>query len=336
MASVFKRTGNNGKWYIRYRDPQGRDVRQSTEAKTKRKAMTELARVLSSLEDGSYQEKKRQNEVGFFEIVDDFLEYGRSHKRSWDKDERSIHKLRAFFGNVLVSQIRRHHIEQYIAERRKDSPRTGKQGKPATINRELACLRTIFRRAVDSGKLASSPMRSFKLLPEDNVRDRVLTEDEYQRFVECAPEHLKPVIIMAWETGMRKGEILNLNWSQVDLKKGLIRLEASGTKTGKGRIVPISPWLHEILKPMQKDLGPVFVYKGKPLRDIRTGFHKACRDAGIQNFWFHDLRHCFVTNSRRKGVPDRIIMAITGHTTMECFKRYDSISVDDLKRAVGG
>jgi integrase len=209
------------------------------------------------------------------------------------------------------------------------------QGSPVQPSgRELACLKTIFKRAVDGGKLAISPMRSFKLLPEDNVRDKVLSEDEYQRLVECAPEHLKPVIIMAWETGMRKGEILNLNWHQVDLRKGLIRLEAGGTKTRKGRIVPISPRLDKVLRPMLKDLLPVFIYKGKLLRDIRTGFYKACKDAGIQDFWFHDLRHCFVTNSRRKGIPDRVIMAITGHQTLECFKRYDTISIDDLTRAV--
>ena len=79
-----------------------------------------------------------------------------------------------------------------------------------------------------------------------------------------------------------------------------------------------------------------YVYKGKQMRDIRTGFAVACVGADIRDFRFHDLRHCFVTRMRRQGVPDRVIMAITGHQTLECFRRYDTISVDDLRQAVKG
>jgi|GEM_PF-2087660 len=71
------------------------------------------------------------------------------------------------------------------------------------------------------------------------------------------------------------------------------------------------------------------------IRSIKTAFSIACEKADIEDFRFHDFRHCFVTRMRRKAIPDRVIMKITGHVTMECFKRYDTISVDDLKRAVG-
>jgi integrase len=87
---------------------------------------------------------------------------------------------------------------------------------------------------------------------------------------------------------------------------------------------------------MKKDIGPVFIYKGSLIRDLHSAFYRAYAEAEIEEFRFHDLRHCFVTNQRRKGVPDRVTMSITGHLTMECFKRYDTISVDDLKRAVQG
>jgi integrase len=80
----------------------------------------------------------------------------------------------------------------------------------------------------------------------------------------------------------------------------------------------------------------VFNFRRKHLTDIRTGFLSACQKAGIRDFRFHDLRRCFVTRMRRKGIPDRVIMAITGHRTMECFRRCDSITEDDLKAAVSG
>ena len=116
---------------------------------------------------------------------------------------------------------------------------------------------------------------------------------------------------------------------------GGIKLRGESTKTGRSRIVPISINLEMILKRLPRNGEYVFTYKGFRLKDIRSAFMIACKRAGIVDFRFHDLRHCFVTRMRRKGVPDRVIMAITGHQTLECFKRYDTISIDDLKQAVG-
>ena len=84
--------------------------------------------------------------------------------------------------------------------------------------------------------------------------------------------------------------------------------------------MPISPTLKKTLSRIEREGEHVFIFKGKRLKDIRTGFALACRKVGIVGFGFHDLRHCFVTRMRRKGVPDRVIMAITGHQTFECFK----------------
>ena len=93
-------------------------------------------------------------------------------------------------------------------------------------------------------------MTSFKLLTEDNVRDRVLTEEEYQRLLFAAPKRLQPIIIMAWETGMRQGEILGLGCKQVDLKADVISLSGEETKTGRKRLAPVSLVVKEtFLKP---------------------------------------------------------------------------------------
>jgi integrase len=339
MANVFKRARKDGthSWYIRYTDLEGNDVKELVDARTKREAENELANKLVKLADGTHERQLRQGETRFFEIATDFLNYGRDHKRprSLKNDVIAIEKFKRYFGDLPVKNITESMIQSYIALRRRGEDGFGKQAEPATINRELACLRTIFRRAWLNKKILENPMQGFKLLPEDNVRDRVLTEEEFQKLHLAAPNHLKPILLTAWETGMRRGEILGLKHTQLDFHKGIIYLSGEDTKTKKGRKVPMSPELKKVLKGLPKCGEFVFNFKGKPLRDIRTAFSIACEGAGIVNFRFHDLRHCFVTNKRRKGINDRVIMAITGHTTLECFRRYDTISEDDLLKAVG-
>lgn len=332
MACTFKRAG---RWYIRYLDPSGVDLRKRVNARTKREAELILAQVLQEIENNDYETLKRQREVTFFEITDDFMAYSRTRKRSSERDERTVRMLKRFFGDILCEKFYRSMVDRYIAERKTGQGRLGKQIQNSTVNRELACLKAIFRRAHMDGKIAKNPMAGFKLLEEDNVRDKVLTDEEWQRFQFASPHHFRPVSVTAWETGMRFSEIINLKWSQVDLKNEFIQLYGENTKTGKSRKVPISPFLMNTLKRLPRINEWVFNYKSRHLTDVRTAFAKACKQAGIEDFRFHDLRHCFVTRKRREGIPDRVIMAITGHVTMECFKRYDTITLDDMKQAVG-
>jgi integrase len=188
---------------------------------------------------------------------------------------------------------------------------------------------------VNEEKIAGNPMSGFKLLFEDNVRQKVLTDEEFTRLIEKAPQHIVPILITAWETGMRKGEILNLKWEQVNLQKGFITLHGDETKTGRGRVVPISQRLKSLLQGLPRNGSQVFLHRGRPMKYIRTAFNMAAKASRLKGLWFHDLRHCFVTRMRRSGVPDRVIMEITGHRTFECFRRYDTISTDDLLAAVG-
>lgn len=143
---------------------------------------------------------------------------------------------------------------------------------------------------------------------------------------------------MAYDTGMRRGEILNLRWSQVDLTKGLVRLQGVDTKTQEGRLVPLNDRLTKLLKdaihsPLRCASGHVFHRMGQPIKDVRGAFAKACRDAGLVDFRFHALRHTAVTDMRRAGNDHLTIMKITGHRTLEVFQRYNSFDEDDLKQA---
>jgi integrase len=142
---------------------------------------------------------------------------------------------------------------------------------------------------------------------------------------------------MAYQTGMRSGEILNLTWDRVDLKSGLIRLKAEDTKTDDARLVPLTADLTVSLRGLYKvrylHEPHVFLVDGNSIQSVKTAYKAACRRAGIKGFRFHDFRHTAITNMRRAGIDHLTIMRITGHKTMEVFKRYNSFLEGDLKDA---
>src|SRR4030042_240917 len=132
MANVFKRVGKDGRatWCIRYQDSSGKDIRQATKAKTKREAELLVAKAIQEIADGTYELKQRQREVKFFEICEDFMAYSRAHKRSFQRDEEHLAKLKNYFGDCLVSSIIPDSIEKYKAERLKSNNRHGKKPAP--------------------------------------------------------------------------------------------------------------------------------------------------------------------------------------------------------------
>ena len=191
--------------------------------------------------------------------------------------------------------------------------------KPATVNREIACLKTIFNKAVTNDKAERNPVMGVKLLKENNERDRILSPEEYARFLAHCPAHLKPIFKLAYYTGMRQGEILNLVWDRVDLSKAhegraFIKLKPEDTKTKEGRLVPLNQEMIEMFQAMPRGFPTVkvFTYLGKSVEAVRRSFGTACMKAGIEDFTFHDLRHTFINNRRVEGHDYFHIMANGG------------------------
>jgi len=174
-----------------------------------------------------------------------------------------------------------------------------------------------------------------KALKEHNIRDRILSYEEFKHLVSFCLPHTARIVTMAYYTAMRKGEILNLKWDRVDMKSGFIRLRPGDTKTDEGRSIPIHPELMRVLQSMPRDIrGWVFTLTGKPISDIQSSFQSACKRAGIGNFTFHDLRHTCINNWRLQGHDYFKIMAASGHKTMSVFKRYNVVTEDELKGLV--
>ncbi len=207
------------------------------------------------------------------------------------------------------------------------------------------------KKAADNDLLSDNNLKPFrrikKLLKKNaNARDRIISPEEFYSLIKHLSHQYKPIVAMAYYTGMRRGEILKLTWGRVDLKQSIISLDTAGvdraktTKTKMPRRVPICPELHHYLTKLPRKLhGRVFFNTHKA--GLRSAMHRACKAAGLKHgrnvpggFIFHDLRHTFNTNARKAGVDPSVIMQITGHTTMEMFLRYNTVDIEDGKVAI--
>jgi integrase len=180
--------------------------------------------------------------------------------------------------------------------------------------------------------LEKNPVADLEKLPENNVRMRILSEEDLNRLLAACPGYLKPLILMAFYTGMRRSEIVFLTWGEVDLSTGFIRLQADRTKTKVSRSIPLHPRVKSMLRNLPRGLRTdrVFLKDGKPFEDFKKSFRSACRTVGVEDFTFHDLRHCAINRLRLAGNDYFKIMAVSGHKTMAVFKRYNLVTEEEL------
>jgi integrase len=319
----------------------------------KRLAETVLRKRKVEIAEGKYLDKQRPITTTFDELADVYVTWIKpdedrgvpARKKSWrSHDLYALGHLRPYFGAHRLTAITPAMVAQYQAERRASLSRFGRPARPASVNRELATLRTMFNVAkrgmlgLKGGVPLENPVTSRLSFAEDNERDRVLTPDELARLIELAPDWLRPIMILAHDSGMRRGEIARLRWAQVDGKRRLITLRSGETKTNEGRVIPMTDRVYRLLDRLPRHVsGTVFVTtRGTAYHPnaISAAFQKTCIRAGMADVHFHDLRHGFATNMRRAGVDAFTIMKITGHRSLAVFQRYNNVSTEDVTRAI--
>jgi integrase len=200
-----------------------------------------------------------------------------------------------------------------------------------TVQKDVSTLRAILNKAHREGLLATSPIfPKFKAL---KPRDRWLTNEEEERLVACAADHLVPLIRFAVDTGGRRAELLGLDWRQVDLARK--RVVFLNTKNGEDRTVRLCDRACAILASLgPKEAGPVFKYKGKAIRSVRTSFIAARKASGLDDVRFHDLRHTFASRLVQAGVPLYDAGQLMGHKSLEMVQRYAHLAPDYQERAI--
>jgi len=308
----------------------GRRIRESA-GPDKEEARILLAERLKDIRQGRDPALRRVKAKPFDEAVKEFL--AEHLTRLWPRARKSyankVNALKKHFAGKRLQEIGAKEIGKFIADR------LAAGASPATTNRDRAILSKLFNWAIASNFYGGeNPVRKVKPFKESTGRTRFLTADEAGRLVEKSSVHLRPVVVCALRTGGRLGEILTLTWEDVDLDRGVLYFEQGNTKSGKQREVPIDPVLDEVLRERRKKifLGGdarefVFTRLGNRLRNVRTGFEKARKRAGLgEDVTFHTLRHTFASWYVQNGGDVFRLQEYLGHSTMALTKRYAHLS----------
>ena len=200
-----------------------------------------------------------------------------------------------------------------------------------SVRLELALLSNLFTVAAKEWRMESltNPVLAVRKPAASRPRERRLVGDEEARLLASCADWLRPVVILALETGMRKGEILVLQWENIDLIRRVALLP--DTKNGTARHVPLSSRAGDVLKGLPRNIsGGVFTNQ-----NVSHAFIAATQKAGIEGLHFHDLRHEATSRLFEKGLNPMQVAAITGHKTLQMLKRYTHLRAEDLAKLLG-
>jgi integrase len=238
------------------------------------------------------------------------------------------------FGNARMNEISPFDVEKFKMERRRGMTRRGTQRSPAAVNRELGTLSRIFSLAIEQGSVSINPCRNVRFFREDNERTRYLTEEEETKLLSVLcdkRQHLASIVKLALQTGMRRRELLQLRWNQIDFQREVIHVvnnrdQGTRTKSGRNRQVPMTSKARALLKQLNPEGTSDFVFcnpdTGLPYTEIKRAFTTACRRSGIVDFHFHDLRHTAATRLGDAGVDAIKLAAIMGWSDVRMAMRY--------------
>ena len=314
-------------WYVDYYY-EGRRIRRKIGSK--RDAENALAAIKADILRGEYRFKK-DRKIRFEDFAKEYLDYAKINKRSWGRDESSLKRLLPFFGNMLLSKITPRYIEEYKKKRLDDQVKTG------TINRELACLKHMFTIAEKLGKFDDkNPVKQVEFFQERQYVMKILDREEINRLIDAAADHLKPILIIALSTGMRKGEIFNLRWSDIDFIEHYIHIKE--TKSNVMRKVPMNPIVAATLRNIERKNEFIFPSlwskKHKHIMGVFRLFKAACKRAGIRDLRFHDLRHTAATLMVMGGIDLVTVKEILGHSKIEMVVKYSHPTPENKRKAV--
>lgn len=315
-----------------YRRPTGTDNRKLAERI--------FAKIQTQVTENKWFDIDHSKQRTLREMIERYdREYSAQRKYYPRKRDKSVFKnLYSYFGESCTLG----EIEQKVGGY--EQFRRAKGISPATVVKELGLLRTMFNIARKQWRWKiANPVSDIKLPKVRNERVRYLSEDEYKRLFEAleASEEkwLKPLVIIAIDTGLRLTNLCDLTWTEVKLFGRIITLDAEAMKNDDYLGVPLTDQALQVFKELHKTpclSGHVFHDGGKKLydRQVQRAFREVLKKAKIGNFRFHDLRHTFASYLRQKGVDLHTISKLLGHKDLRMTRRYAHLNVDALREAI--
>ena len=233
------------------------------------------------------------------------------------------HKIVPFFKDKYLEEITPTEIERYRSLRLEKT-------KPATVNRDLAYLKHLYNKAIDWEVVVFNPVKKVKMLRESPGRVRYLSPEEIERLLARCPDTIAPVVIIALNTGLRRGEIFNLKWRDIDFKNRLLTIVKG--KNNEASVIPINKRVYQALSKMSKN--EEYIFSDLSVRSLQRLFKKSVKQAEIKEFRFHDLRHTFASYLWIGGENLPVIQKLMRHKSVSMTMRYSHLSRKYLEQAV--
>jgi integrase len=303
-VSLYKR----GEVFWSYIFMDGVRYSQSTGTGNRRKAELIEQRFKEELNLKRHQIVQPAPEMSFGELAARFLAEGGA--RPWHFDRLKL--LLPYWGEIPIGRIHKSMAADYRRRRHAEKTVTD-----TTVNRDLEALRHILFWAQDEGLLTANPLSRLRLAQERRIPRTILGLGEEELLLKAAAKHLRPIIVAALDTGMRRGELLHERWEHVDFGRNLLVVTQSKTAWGEGREIPFTERLSSLLLAERQETGLVFTFKDNPIHQIKTAWKTAVRRAGIRYRRFHDMRHTFNTRLMEAGVMQEVRKALMGHSSGE-------------------
>lgn len=336
MGTIYRRPRSRFYW-IKYVSG-GKTHFESTKSEKLKVAQAILRRHEGDIANG-IDVTPKLNKITFEEAKNALIaDYEAKGLRSlYDVKIMIARHLKPAFSGLLLSAITTDKMTAYRVERKAAG------AADASINREIAALRRMFRLAKRARKISDVPY--FPMVKEDNARKGFFEREQFDTVLKHLPERLRGIATIGYFTGWRREEITGLEWRNVDRRAGELRIDTS--KNGEGRTVPYSEvpelktgidaqWKAHQALATKGTINP-WVFPGRGtnrVRSFRKAWKAATKAAGCPGRLFHDFRRTAVRNLTRAGVPRPIAMAITDHKTEAVFRRYDIVDSRDRREAM--
>ena len=333
------------RYWISYRLPGGKQRREpvsfsleeARDAEGKRRSQKREKRIFDMLPE---------SKITFNELTKWYLKQTAVKKlASYDRVKLALKNFNDVFGDFQVNEIKQVDLEEYQQRRKK-------QGRAdATIDMEIKYAQTAVTKAFDNDMLDGrclKPFRKTKRLLEKgaNVRKVKISTKQYLKLLKSAPAHYRAVLTIAFNTGMRLGEIKALQWSHIDWNNMMIRLPKDVTKEGRAKDIPINHHVKAVLDSLPRSIlcDQVITYRGKSLNgksSLKKQFPETCQKAGIaygrkaaNGVVFHDIRRTVKTNMLLAGVDRPHRDSILGHSLKGMDAHYIVPSDESLTNAM--
>jgi len=331
MAKGIYKRGN--RYWIRYAGLDGRIAYEPSGSTKFREAEALLIQRKQAIKEGKQPEIKKIANHTFKELAVTYLLWVNGRQKSAKTKGYLINQLLPTYCNLPLRRFTTAIVEQLQTDL------INRGLKNSSCNKVLNIFKHMFSKAVDWDMVESEVLkyvRKVKLLKDDSKRLRYLSKEECQALINACDPHLKPIVIIALNTGMRRGEILSLSWDNTDLKHGFILLDV--TKNGERREIPINDTLRKTLNGMTRriDIQHVFYhpFNGKPYKEVKHSFNTACKRSGIKNFHFHDLRHTFASHLVMSGIDITTVSRLLGHKNLTMTLRYSHLAPSHMVKAM--